>query len=318
MFYFLLKSYGGPTKANYQHACIVFAEGLQKLNIAYSANIDYYPDISGTYLFKYSDIPKDTIYIVTAHPEDFKDLLLSLNNYKLIIFDSKDEWVRPQSTSLLHYAYRYFMTTSKIISDRIKPLCFAASNRMVMTIQAQIQIPWLERDSQIFWAHRVDNHYLRNIVKSSYAKQNQPVYVFLDKFQEPDINDIHYWNHTGRRHSSKYFQELQKYKYMDAHGGYLNKDGSIVQWDSWKVWEGLLSGMVVITADLDYYNIKLPFKLVPWTHYIPVRYTHIPDAYANLSRLSEEKKAEIAIAGQKLALEYFTPKSIAKYIMDNL
>jgi len=321
MFYFLLKPYGGPTKANYQHSCIVFAEGLRQLNIKYGSNIDYYPDLSGTYLFKYESLSKDTQYLVTAHPEDFKELLPTLTEYKLIIFDSKDEWVRPQSTGLLHYAHRYFMTTAKVASDRIKPLCFAASDRMVKTIQTTPQIKWQDRDSAIFWAHRVDNHYVRNIVKSVYTKQNISVHNFLDNFQAPDVQDEeanHYWAITGRRHNPKYFAELQKYKYMDAHGGYLNKDGSIVQWDSWKMWEGLLSGMIVITADLDHYNIQLPCKLVPWVHYVPVKYTHIPDAYNYLARLPESKQAEIAANGQKIALEYFTSRPMAKYIMDCL
>lgn len=321
MFYFLLKQYNGPTKANYQHACIVFAEGLKALNIKYSSNIDYYPDPSGVYLFtEFPIIPKETEYIVTGHPEDFKEELTNYSNYKLIIFDSKDEWVRPQSTSLLQYAHRYFMTTSKLITDRIKPLCFAASNRMLNTIKAQAQVPWLERNSSIFWAHRVDNHYLRNIVRDCYNKQNIKYSTFLDNFEQPEsILAQHYWNHTGRRHSPKYFEELQKYQYMDAHGGYLNhKDGSITQWDSWKVWEGLLSGMVVITADLDYYNIKLPFKLEPWVHYVPVRYNHIADTYTNLERLPDSKKAEIAKKGQQLALQHCTPLFMAKYIIAQL
>lgn len=316
MFYFLLKSYEGPTKANYQHACIVFAEGLQKLNITYTANIDYYPDQENKYLFKYTPLNKDVQYIVTAHPEEFKELLPNLASYRLIIFDSKDEWVRPQSTALLHYSYRYFMTTCKIVSEKLRPFCFAASNRMLNTIHEQTQIPWLERLPEIFWSHRVTNHYVRNLVKSTYAKHNIKIHEFLDNFEIPE--DSHYWNITGRRHNPEYFEDLQKYRYMDAHGGYLTKDGDLIQWDSWKMWEGLLSGMVVITADLDFYKVQLPFRLVPWTHYVPVRYTHIHDAYVNLARLTDEKKQAIALAGQKIALDYFTAKPMAKYILDNI
>jgi hypothetical protein len=76
--------------------------------------------------------------------------------------------------------------------------------------------------------------------------------------------------------------------------------------------------MLVITADLDYYNIKLPFKLIPYVHYIPVRYDHIPDAYTNLERLTDTKKEIIAHTGQQFALENFCPKSMAKYILDQL
>ena len=323
MFYFLLKPYKGPSQANYQHALVVFAEGLNELKIPFSANINYYPDRSGNYLFKQLENPdKDTIYIVTSHPEDYKTELAAFNDtrkYDIIIFDSKDEWVRPQSTNLLQYAHRYFMTTAKLVTDRIKPLCFAASNRMLDIISSQHKIPWSERSEKIFWAHRVDNHRLRNIVKDFYDKKQIAYHKHLDNFESPeDEAALHLWNHTGRRHNPKYFAELQKFKYMDAHGGYDNRDGGVIQWDSWKVWEGLLSGMLVITADLDYYNIKLPYKLIPFVHYIPIRYDHIPDGYANLNRLSDEKRETIACAGQKFAQENFNPKSMAKYILDCL
>ena len=323
MFYFLLKPFIGPKQANYQHAPIVFAEGLQQHKIKFSANIDYYSDPSGKYLFNKTDTPlPGTIYIVTAHPEDFKEEMAAFNDtqkYDIIIFDSKDEWVRPQSTSLLQYAHRYFMTSTKVVTDRIKPLCFALSNRMIDIIQSQPKIPWLERQDTIFWAHRVDNHQLRNIVKDVYDKQGISYIKYLDNFESPeDPVALHWWTQTGRRHQPQYFAELQKYKYMDAHGGYTNREGGIVQWDSWKVWEGLLSGMLVITADLDFYNINLPCKLIPFVHYIPVRYNHIPDAYANLARLTDEKKMQIALQGQQFALQNFNPKSMAKYILDQL
>ena len=323
MFYFLLKPFVGPKQANYQHAPIVFAEGLVQRKIPFKANIDYYPDPSGNFLFnKTTDPPPNTIYIVTAHPEDFKTEMAAFNDtrkYDIIIFDSKDEWVRPQSTSLLQYAHRYFMTSTKVVTDRIKPLCFALSNRMIDIIQSQPTVPWLERQDAIFWAHRVDNHRLRNIVKDVYEKKSIKYHKFLDNFDAPeDPVALHWWTQTGRRHSPNYFAELQKYKYMDAHGGYDNREGGIIQWDSWKVWEGLLSGMLVITADLDYYNIKLPFKLIPYVHYIPVRYSHIPDAYTNLDRLTDTKKEQIARAGQQFALENFCPKSMAKYVLDQL
>ena len=57
MFYFLLKPFVGPKQANYQHAPIVFAEGLQQHKIPFSANVDYYPDPSGNFLFKKAEAP---------------------------------------------------------------------------------------------------------------------------------------------------------------------------------------------------------------------------------------------------------------------
>ena len=326
MFYFLLRPYKKPTEANYQHAAILFAEGLQDLNIQFKANIDYFPDPSGNFLFQQGTVDKTTQYIVTSHPEDFKDLLQLLQQqHKIIIFDSKDEWIRSSSTVLSHLSYRYFMTTAKVITDKVKPLCFGATNRMTAAI-ALAAAAWSDRKEAIFWAHRVDNHHIRNYVKNYYTRINTPLHIHLDNFEltaeaeaaTAAATASHYWQHTGRRHSPGYFKALQEYKYMDAHGGYPTREGSINQWDSWKVWEGLLAGMLVITADLDYYKIKLPFPLVPYKHYIPIRYDHIEDGYNALNRLSDEKKAAIAKAGQEYALKNFTSKPMAKYIMDNL
>ena len=334
MFYFLLRPYKKPTEANYQHAAILFAEGLADLNIQFKANIDYFPDPSGNFLFRQDTIDKTTQYIVTSHPEDFKDLLLQQlqqQQYKIIIFDSKDEWIRSSSTTLSHLSYRYFMTTAKVITDKVKPFCFGATNRMVTAIALAAPAlatadKWSDRKEAIFWAHRVDNHHIRNYVKNYYTRTNAPLHIHLDNFEpeaasaeaEATAAAVHYWQHTGRRHSPAYFKALQEYRYMDAHGGYPTKDGGISQWDSWKVWEGLLAGMLVITADLDYYKIKLPFPLLPYQHYIPIRYDRIQDGYNALNRLSDEKKATIAKAGQEYALKNFTSKPMAKYILDQL
>ena len=319
MFYFLLKSYNGPTQANYQHSCIVFAEGLIKINIPFKSNIDYFPNESEIFLFQKDVIKKETIYIVTAHPEDFTEDIIRLKaeGKTIVIFDSKDEWIRPQSTNLLYLAHRYFMTSSNITTKIIKPLCFAISNRMIEIVTAQKKRPWSARSEEIFWAHRVTNHRLRNIIKDFYDKKAIGYHTHLDNFTAPDTS-IHYWNHTGRRHNPEYFAELQKYKYMDAHGGYDTKDGRIVQWDSWKVWEGFLSGMLVITADLDFYKIKLPYDLQPYVHYIPIRYTNIEESYAKFESIPDKKREEIALNGHRYVLENFCPEAISKFIMKEL
>jgi len=324
MYYFLLKPFNGAKQANYQHGLIVFAEGLKSNNISFSANIDYFPiDLSGNTLFKSSDsIPNETIYILTSSPVDYKEEIINYSKkYRVIIFDSHDEWFRPQSISFLKYCYRYFMTTTKEKYLKfVKPFCFAITNRLLDVSNSQKVLKWEDRSSDIFWAHRVDNHQIRNKIKYYYDSKQIKYHKHLDNFAEPDNKDLlafMYWTHTGKSPNPYYFSELRKYKYIDAHGGYDSNDG-IVQWDSWKIWEGFLSGNVVITADLDYYNIKLPFTLIPYKHYIPIRYDNIEKSYDIFFKMNDLEKETIALAGQKYALEYFTPKSIAKYIMDNL
>jgi len=320
MFYFLLDPYVAPNKANYQHACIVLAEGMKQLNMPYSANIDYYPDISGAYLFNKTEHPTYT-YIITSSPENHAATIIqeAQNGRRLIIIDTKDEWVRPKSAQYLQFCYRYFMSTCKITTNQIRPYCFAASNRMLEATSAP-SLPWLSRNPDIVWAHRVDNHSISNTVKEYYSRKKYPLATFLDNFTtptEPNV-DTHHWNHTGRRHSPAYFEYLRQHRYLDAHGGYLKTKTEIIQWDSWKVWEGLLSGMLVITADLDYYNIKLPHRLIPYKHYIPVRYDQIQASYEALFRLPDIEQQVIANEGRKFVLEHYTPQAMAAYFSSQL
>jgi hypothetical protein len=313
MYHFLLSPYGGPTKANYQHACIVFAEGLKALNISFNANINYYPDVSGTFLFTKGS-ETDAIYIVTSAPEEF---ILPANK-KLIIFDTKDEWVRPKSLQFLSIAHRYFMssTSENKITATLKPYAFALSNRMIENISFRHK-PWAARKKAIVWSHRVSNHSLRNLVKSFYAQAGFPIATFLDNFAVPDTA-IHWWNHTGRRHSPAYFEYLSNYCYLDAHGGYPVTTTSIQQWDSWKVWEGFAAGVLVITADLDYYNIRLPYRLIPYVHYIPIRYDQLDASYERLFSLPDAEQECIARAGHTFVMNHYTPVNMANYVIEEL
>jgi hypothetical protein len=338
MYHFLLSPYNGPTKANYQHACIILAEGLQALNLTYTANIDYFPDCSGAYLFTKGTGEKAQ-YLITSAPEEFATEIEQKHGKKLIIIDTKDEWVRPKSAQFLSHAHKYFMSSAKLTTPVIKPYAFALSNRMIVALKDLTlppldppppvpksdpdmpapepkPTPWSQRQKAIVWAHRVDNHSLRNTVKSFYDKSKIPLATFLDNFTKP-ASDEHLWNHTGRRHSPAYFSFLANHRYLDAHGGYPAGPSRINQWDSWKVWEGFLAGALVITADLDHYNVRLPHRLIPYEHYIPVRYDQLEASYAKLFRLPDAEQERIAKSGRDFVLAHYNPKAMAQYVISN-
>jgi len=291
------------------------AEGLKALNIPFTANIDYFPDISNTYLFTAGNANK-AHYIITSAPEEFVEEIKSFTNEKkkLIIFDTKDEWIRAKSTQFISMSHRYFMSTAITTSLVVRPFAFAVSNRMIESIKQDS--PWKKREASIIWAHRVTNHTLRNLVKSYYIKNKIQLATFLDNFTVPDPETSHMWNHTGRRHSPQYFDFLTKYKYLDAHGGYPGRLSTISQWDSWKVWEGFLAGCLVITADLDYYNIRLPFRMIPYEHYIPIRYDDLEESYGKLFQLPDIEQERIAKSGQAFVLKYYNPSKMAEYVIN--
>jgi hypothetical protein len=159
---------------------------------------------------------------------------------------------------------------------------------------------------------------MRTAVKGHYDASRTPYTSYIDNFKVPEGSDLHFWNHTGRRHSAQYFEFIGQHTIIDAHGGYENGPGEIVQWDSWKVWEGFLSGCLVVTADLDHYDIQLPFPLVPFKHYIPVRYDQLGASYEKLWKLSDAEQERIAAAGRAHILQHYTPESLAAYMLKRL
>jgi len=322
MFYFLLTPYAGPTKANYQHSCVLLAEGLKQLGHQVHGNIDYFPDPSGKYAITKTAVEANAHeYVITSCPEDFIAEIRKLKTGKLIVIDTKDEWIRHKSAQFLSIAHVYLMTTARLTTPKIKPWVFGITDRMLYAARSS---RWTSRVPAIVWAHRVDNHQLRNLVKDHYKRKNLQIASYIDNYVIPDTSNTlvtettHYWNQTGRRHSSAYFEFLGSHRYLDAHGGYRQSQNVIVQWDSWKVWEGFLAGCLVITADLDYYNIKLPFRLIPFKHYIPVRYDQLDISYDRLFRLPDAEQERIAVEGHRYVLEHYTSKPLTTYFLESL
>jgi hypothetical protein len=317
MFYFLLTPYEGPTKARYQHSCVLVAEGLKKLGHSFGGNIDYFPDPSGNFAISHVDYTEQE-YIITSAPEEFDTQIkqfLRIPGRKLIIIDTKDEGVRPLSRQYAPIAHRYFLSSATSDSKMIVPWVFGATSRMIDSVRPS---PWAERKRSIAWTHRVDNHQIRNHVKGYYDATQTLYTTYIDKFKVPEGSDLHFWNHTGRRHSTEYFKFIGQHTILDAHGGYSIGSKEIVQWDSWKVWEGFLSGCLVVTADLEYYGIVLPFPLVPFEHYIPVRYDQLEASYEKLWKLSDAEQQRIAAAGRAHILQHYTPERLAAYMVKRL
>jgi hypothetical protein len=314
-----------PTAVNDQHTCIVFAQGLKELNIPFYGNIDFLKYYNqDEYLIKKGMTDTSSI-IVTTCPHIFTKELndFQKKGHKIIIFDTRDEWNRHEFDKyipLSHNFYRSSYHESNKIAN-VLPFAFSLSNRIINATKYVNMDEWKSRSSVILEAHRVTNHSIRNYVKQFYMSGKCPVSVefYNDKFEqaEKDSEEYFHWCQSGRRHSNKYYNKLMSVQMLDAHGGYLNKD-KIVQIDSWKLWEGFAAGCLVIAPDFKYYNIKLPFELIGFKHYIPIRYDKIQDCYTILHKLTDIQKKTIAENGRDYVLKYYCPTNIAKYICSNI
>ena len=334
MFYFLLQPLNDENvcEVNDQHPCVVFAQGLKKLDLSYCGNIRFlkYYDrdeylIPAIQDISYSLCPSETI-IVTNTPTAFHDELhdYSKKGYKIVVFDTRDEWNRHELNEYIPISHLYFKSSFHPETDsspNIRPFAFALSNRIIQATHMDHSHSWNLRKNVILEAHRVTNHTIRNLVKSYYVERDCPVSVdfYNDQNKEPekDTEEHFHWCQTGRRHSMQYYNLLKSVQMLDAHGGYLTPY-KIVQIDSWKLWEGFAAGCLVIALDFKHYGIKLPFDLIGFAHYIPIRYDRMDECYQRLSRLTTEQKQKIAENGRKYVLQHYCPESMAKFVVDNM
>jgi len=321
-FHFLLKELNDsvPTAVNDQHTCVVFAQGLKKLGLSYSGNLSFLKNYENDeYLITPTDGPPnpDSI-IVCCSPDTFVKELGEYyrQGHKIILFDTRDEWNRAEYDRFIPISYCFFRSSYQVSNmvQNVKPFAFALSDRIIRYAQNN---DWNTRKSVILEAHRVTNHSVRNYVKSFYASGKCPIPVefYNDNFEEPkqSTEEYFHWCQSGRRHSEKYYQKLASVQMLDAHGGYFQQN-KIVQIDSWKLWEGFACGCLVIAIDFKYYGIKLPFDLVGFKHYIPIRYDKLEESYTLLARLTDLQRQKIAECGRQFVLDQYSPEGMANYI----
>ena len=327
-FYFLLDNLNDshPTAVNDQHTCVVFAQGLKKLALPYFGNIPFLKNyINDEYLIDtHGEFHKNTI-IVTNCPHRFEHDLIQFykNGHKIIIFDTRDEWNRHEWDKYIPLA-TYFYRSSYHISNTIHnlyPFAFALSNRIIQATENGNINKWENRKNVILESHRVTNHSVRNYVKHYYLSGKCPISIemYNDNFKEPIVGKEEYfhWCQTGRRHSIEYYNKLLSVQMIDAHGGYFHQD-KIVQVDSWKLWEGFAAGCLVIAIDFKHYNIKLPFELIGYEHYIPIQYDKLEQCYEKLNKLTVAEKKKIAETGREYVLKHYCPENMAKYVCSNI
>ncbi|HYC72269.1 MAG TPA: glycosyltransferase [Opitutaceae bacterium] len=150
------------------------------------------------------------------------------------------------------------------------------------------------------------------------------------------------WEQTQRRHSRDYYERLKAAQAVAAfcgelipaaphHPPYLVGGGRarlkrhlydllavfdprpprLIQWDSWRFWEGLAAGCLVFNLDLPHYGVDLPAMPEPFRHYVPFRPEDATRSFARLERqpgLAER----IASEGRAWALEHYSPVALAR------
>ena len=90
-----------------------------------------------------------------------------------------------------------------------------------------------------------------------------------------------------------------------------------VQWDSFRFWEALAAGCVAFNIDLERYGVVLPVMPENWKHYIGINLENVD---RDIRRISDSPSLleDVAVNGQKWALEHYSPKAAAERFLEEI
>ncbi len=91
----------------------------------------------------------------------------------------------------------------------------------------------------------------------------------------------------------------------------------LIQWDSWRFWEGLAAGCLVFNLDLQHYGVKLPIMPEPMVHYVPLHLENIAETLDALQR-EPDLPERIATQGRIWALQHYSPVPIAERFLQTM
>jgi hypothetical protein len=90
---------------------------------------------------------------------------------------------------------------------------------------------------------------------------------------------------------------------------------AIIQWDSFRFWEGIVSPTCPISLDIDHWSIDLVEKPVEGVHYIGLTEGDGLSPVKKLEKLTNERRIEIALNGRSWFDKYYSPKAQAERLI---
>ena len=345
--YFFLVPYYRPEQANYQHELIALAEGFKDLGINYYANLDYWKiNLEGEFLFK-----KDSC----VGPEDCDLVLVQseyfLENKKLpsyfyypkrknivVFIDAADGWRTP---GMKDYKYcdlvlRCHYNTHYKLGSNVLPWAFGLTKRLLESLKKDVPLP--KKKKRIVVNFR-NNQSVRRLAYQRIIerlKELLEVDSSLDVATNEAVEKL-YWEQTGRRHYSTYYERLSNSLACAAFGGYFTpnlkvnlnslsqralyklihsfgfKTGTVSQFDSWRFWEALLAGCITLHVELSKYGCCLPVMPENGKHYLGFDFDNLNKQLISLKEILNTKQS--APSGREWVLENYSPVATAKRLL---
>lgn len=159
--------------------------------------------------------------------------------------------------------------------------------------------------------------------------------------QPDDPVDRLFWEQTQRRHSRSFYKRLGRSMAVSAFCGELippspfrppymagggrarllrrlfdvleqvdTRPPRLIQWDSWRFWEGLAARCLVFNFDLPHYGVQLPVMPENFVHYVGIRPETVDET---LDRLAADPglAERIARQGHEWAMQHYSPAATA-------
>jgi hypothetical protein len=234
------------------------------------------------------------------------------------------------------------------------PWALGVSTRMLDATRAAP--PWESRRRNVlinFGASHPYEHRARTRLTKPFTAAVRTLFGVDDRRDDlrrpPDLpSDRLMWEQTQHRHHPDYFRRLGESQAIAAFCGdlippspayprYLAGGGRarlarrffellgrldprpprLIQWDSWRFWEGLAAGCVVFNLDLPHYGVALPVMPRHLEHYVAVRPGTLSAVVAELER-DPAQLVRIAEQGRAWALEHYSPRALASRFLTTL
>ena len=252
----------------------------------------------------------------------------------MVLLDINDGFFKYGSIAH-HFSKIFRVHSNRELVNRypnLVPWAFGLSNRIIKQTKLSVQLP--QRVEACLSGFRV-KHESRSIVEKKRLIEAATGLNVVNQFEElSDFpqRDVSYWKATGRRHDPRYFKRLARYLGLNSVGGtfwpkasysFISRvyrklrttsglvgGSNLLQFDSWRFWEGLASGSCVIHFDLDSHNAILPVQPISGTHYIGL--FKKPDKFP---RFSNDDMVSIAKTGRDWAFAHYSPRPLAERLL---
>ncbi|GAA6619040.1 glycosyltransferase [Scytonema sp. NUACC26] len=341
---------GVPEGDKLQHCLICLAEGFRELGIPFFSNTNYWQESpEQEYLIRHNpNINPDDCSVViftnnwyTVNLPLPKNLFHPNRKYLTVYIDGEDgdrTYIDRPEFRQFDFILRNHYNKHLHYGKNFYPWPFGLTYRILQELDKVPNFQDRDRHLLINYRHWATNtHSVRQITGSQVIPSLEkilPVHHYVDNEKPTDTYHHHHWKQSGGRHYPNYYKRLKDSAACAAFGGFFVpswfknpgsfgsrfgkrvftklklKSNTVVQWDSWRLWESLAAGCVTFHLDFEKYGFSLPTMPKNWQHYIGIDLDNIQESVDRIAAQPEILE-EIATAGRRWALENYSPVPIA-------